>query len=212
MKNSDDRNLTLSQQKVLKAIREHIEIQGFPPTSREIGQELGITATSVFEQLNRLEKKGFIKRQKKTARSIEIIEKKPVEEPHREKVRLIKIPVLGTIAAGQPILAEENFEEEILVDESSIGKGKFFALKVKGDSMINAGINQGDLVIIRRQPVAENGEIVAALLDNEATIKRLKMDNGRVFLLPENEKYSPIEVTYREDFRILGKLITTVSY
>ena len=120
--------------------------------------------------------------------------------------------MLGTIAAGQPVLADENFESEILVDESSIGKGKFFALKVKGDSMINAGIHQGDLVIIRRQPVAENGEIVAALIDNEATIKRLKTDNGKVLLMPENENYSPIEVTYREDFRILGKLITTVSY
>jgi len=212
MEKTNSNDLTLSQQKVLNAIREHIEVNGFPPTSREIGQVLGITSTSVFEQLDRLEKKGFIKRQKKAARSIEIIEKKPVQTNYDEKVRLIRIPVLGTIAAGQPILAEENFEEEILVDESSIGKGKFFALKVKGDSMINAGINQGDLVIIRRQPVAENGEIVAALLDNEATIKRLKMDNGRVFLLPENEKYSPIEVTYREDFRILGKLITTVSY
>jgi repressor LexA len=212
MKNSSDQNLTLSQQKVLDTIRLHIEKNGFPPTSREMGKELGITATSVFEQLDRLEKKGFIKRQRKAARSIEIIEKRTAETIKDEKVRLIKIPVLGTIAAGQPILAVENCESEILVDESSIGKGKFFALKIKGDSMINAGINQGDLVIIRRQPVAENGEIVAALLDDEATIKRLKMDDGRVFLLPENEKYSPIEVTYREDFRILGKLITTVSY
>lgn len=212
MKSPHDQDLTLSQRKVLETIKKHIEKKGFPPTSREIGKELGITATSVFEQLERLEKKGFIKRQKKAARSIEIIENGNRADITKEKVRLIKIPVLGTIAAGQPILAVENCESEIFVDESSIGKGKFFALKVKGDSMINAGINQGDLVIIRRQPVAENGEIVAALIDDEATIKRLKMDDGRVFLLPENEKYSPIEVTYSEDFRILGKLITTVSY
>ncbi|HPA64512.1 MAG TPA: transcriptional repressor LexA [bacterium] len=212
MKNFSNEDLTVSQRRVLEAIRSHIEKNGFPPTSREIGKELGITPTSVFEQLDRLEKKGFIKRQKKAARSIEILDQRKDDNLTEEKVRLIKIPVLGTIAAGQPILADENFESEILVDESSIGKGKFFALKVKGDSMINAGINQGDLVIIRRQPVAENGEIVAALIDNEATIKRLKMDNGKVLLMPENDKYSPIEVTYREDFRILGKLITTVSY
>ena len=122
------------------------------------------------------------------------------------------IPLLGRISAGLPIYAAENVERHIHSVVDIFGVKDMFALSVKGDSMINAGINQGDLVIIRRQPVAENGEIVAALIDNEATIKRLKMDNGKVLLMPENEKYSPIEVTYREDFRILGKLITTVSY
>lgn len=205
-------DLTISQANVLKAIVQFIEINGFPPTSRELGEMLKITSTSIFEQLDRLEKKGFIRRKKKTARSIEIIkrtDKNPVKQ--QEPVKLLRIPVIGTIAAGQPLYAFENPESEILIDESSVGKGRFFALKIKGDSMINAGIKNGDLVIIRRQPLAEPGEIVAAIIEDEATIKRLRIDNGKVFLDPENENYSPIEVTYRDDFRILGKLVSTVS-
>lgn len=212
MKESKIENLTTSQNNVLKAVAQFIEINGFPPTSRELGGMLKITATSVFEQLDRLEKKGFIRRQRKTARSIEIIKKtdRTASKQH-EPVKLLRIPVIGTIAAGQPLYAFENPESEILIDESSVGKGRFFALKIKGDSMINAGIKNGDLVIIRRQPLAEPGEIVAAIIEDEATIKRLRIDNGKVFLDPENENYSPIEVTYRDDFRILGKLVSTVS-
>lgn len=204
-------DLTKSQINLLSAIAQFIDLNGFPPTSRELGELLEITATSVFEQLNRLERKGYIRRHKRTARSIELIKNANAPVSKTDSVRLIKIPVLGTIAAGQPVFAFENTENEIYIDESSVGKGRFFALKIKGDSMINAGINEGDLVIIRRQPLAEPGEIVAALIEDEATIKRLRIDNGKVFLDPENEKYSPIEVTYRDDFRILGKLVTTVS-
>ena len=205
-------NLTASQTKVLNAISQFIETSGFSPTSRELAEMLGITATSVFEQLDRLEKKGFIRRHRKTARSIELIKK--TERTHNRQpqpVKLLRIPVIGTIAAGQPLYAFENPESEILVDESSVGKGRFFALKIKGDSMINAGINNGDLVIIRRQPVAEPGEIVAAIIEDEATIKKLRIENGKVFLDPENENYLPIDVTYRDDFRILGKLVSIVS-
>ena len=211
MRKTETDNLTSSQTAVINAITQFIENNGFPPTSRELGLILNITATSVFEQLHRLEKKGFIKRHKKTARSIELIKRtERIPEKHGT-VKLIKIPVIGTIAAGQPLYAFENPESEILIDESSVGKGRFFALKVKGESMIKAGINDGDLVIIRRQPLAEPGEIVAALIDDEATIKRLRMANGKVFLDPENDSFSPIEVTYRDDFRILGKLVSTVS-
>lgn len=204
--------LTESQAKVMKAISDFIAENGYSPTAKEIAEILHITQTSVFEQLSRLEKKRYISRQKGAARTIGILESAAAEKPVKsETLKLVKVPVLGTIAAGVPIFADENMEGEILVDESNIGKGRFFALRVRGDSMINAGIMNGDLVIIRRQPLAENGDIIAALIDCDATLKRLSMSNGEVFLLPENEKYSPIDVTCREDFRILGKMVTTVS-
>jgi repressor LexA len=199
-----------SQRNILETISTYISQKGFPPTMQELADILGIKASSVYEQLNRLEKKGYIRRKKRAARSIEIIKNKPEMET-QNGVRLIRIPVLGTIAAGEPIFAFEREGEEIFVDESSIGSGRFFALKVKGNSMVDAEIFDGDLVIVRRQPVAENGEIVAALIDDEATVKKLRMNNGEVFLDPQNKTFSPIEVTYRDDFRILGKVVTTVK-
>jgi len=213
MKTSDRNELTESQAKVLKTINDFIAENGYSPTAKEIAEILHITQTSVFEQLERLEKKRYITRQKGAARTIGILNSAESEKPagKSESVKLVKVPVIGTIAAGAPIFADENMEGEILVDESNIGKGRFFALRVRGDSMINAGINNGDLVIIKRQPLAENGDIVAALIDSEATLKRLSLTNDEVFLLPENEKYSPINVTCREDFRILGKMVTTVT-
>lgn len=213
MKASNSAGLTESQAKVLKTISDFIAENGFSPTAKEISEILHITQTSVFEQLERLEKKRYITRQKGAARTIGILDQPENEMPAQKSgaVKLVKVPVIGTIAAGVPIFADENMEGEILVDESNIGKGRFFALRVRGDSMINAGINNGDLVIIRRQPLAENGDIIAALIDSDATLKRLSLSNGEVFLLPENEKYSPINVTCREDFRILGKMVTTVT-
>ena len=213
MKTSNSAGLTESQAKVLKTISDFIAENGYSPTAKEISEILHITQTSVFEQLERLEKKRYITRQKGAARTIGILGQPENEKPVRkgDAVKLVKVPVIGTIAAGVPIFADENMDGEILVDESNIGKGRFFALRVRGDSMINAGINNGDLVIIKRQPLAENGDIIAALIDSDATLKRLSFSNGEVFLLPENEKYSPINVTCREDFRILGKMVTTVT-
>jgi len=212
MKTSNRNGLTESQAKVLKIINDFIAENGYSPTAKEIAEILHITQTSVFEQLERLEKKRYITRQKGAARTIGILAQPENEKSVKsESVKLVKVPVIGTIAAGAPIFADENMEGEILVDESNIGKGRFFALRVRGDSMINAGINNGDLVIIKRQPLAENGDIVAALIDSKATLKRLSLSNDEVFLLPENEKYSPINVTCREDFRILGKMVTTVT-
>ncbi len=208
---SRQNGLTESQAKVLQTISDFIDANGYSPTAKEIAEILHITQTSVFEQLSRLEKKRYITRQKGAARTIGIMERVEEKPVKNEKVKLVKVPVIGTIAAGVPIFADENMEGEILVDESNIGKGRFFALRVRGDSMINAGINNGDLVIIKRQPLAENGDIIAALIDSDATLKRLSLNNGEVFLLPENEKYSPINVTCREDFRILGKMVTTVT-
>ncbi|MBP5202599.1 transcriptional repressor LexA [bacterium] len=208
---SKQNGLTESQAKVLKTVSDFIAENGYSPTAKEIAEILNVTQTSVFEQLSRLEKKRYITRQKGAARTIGILEQNCEKTPKNDGVKLVKVPVIGTIAAGVPIFADENMEGEILVDESNIGKGRFFALRVRGDSMINAGINNGDLVIIKRQPLAENGDIIAALIESEATLKRLSLSNGEVFLLPENEKYSPINVTCREDFRILGKMVTTVT-
>lgn len=208
---SKQNGLTESQAKVLKTVSDFIAENGYSPTAKEIAEILNVTQTSVFEQLSRLEKKRYITRQKGAARTIGILEQNCEKAPKNDGVKLVKVPVIGTIAAGVPIFADENMEGEILVDESNIGKGRFFALRVRGDSMINAGINNGDLVIIKRQPLAENGDIIAALIESEATLKRLSLSNGEVFLLPENEKYSPINVTCREDFRILGKMVTTVT-
>ena len=212
MKTPNSAELTESQAKVMETIKDFIDENGYSPTAKEIADILHITQTSVFEQLSRLEKKRRITRQKGAARTIGILESSAGEKPLKSgSLKLVKVPVLGTIAAGVPIFADENMDGEILVDESNIGKGRFFALRVRGDSMINAGIMNGDLVIIRRQPLAENGDIIAALIDCDATLKRLSLNNGEVLLLPENEKYSPIDVTCREDFRILGKMVTTVS-
>lgn len=213
MRTSNSSELTESQAKVLKTISDFIKENGFSPTAKEISEILHITQTSVFEQLSRLEKKRYITRQKGAARTIGLLNQPENEKTVKksDSVKLVKVPVIGTIAAGVPIFADENMDGEILVDESNIGKGRFFALRVRGDSMINAGINNGDLVIIKRQPLAENGDIIAALIDSDATLKRLSLSNGEVFLLPENDKYSPINVTCREDFRILGKMVTTVT-
>ena len=208
---SRQKELTESQAKVFKAVSDFIDENGYSPTAKEIAEILHITQTSVFEQLSRLEKKRYITRQKGAARTIGVLEHNLNRSAKNEGLKLVKVPVLGTIAAGIPIFADENMDGEILVDESNIGKGRFFALRVRGDSMVNAGINNGDLVIIKRQPLAENGDIIAALIDSDATLKRLSMSNGEVFLLPENDKYSPINVTCRDDFRILGKMVTTVT-
>lgn len=211
MKVSRENGLTESQAKVMKTISDFIAENGYSPTAKEIAEILHITQTSVFEQLSRLEKKRYITRQKGAARTIGIMEQNCEKPVKNDALRLVKVPVLGTIAAGFPIFADENMDGEVLIDESNIGKGKFFALRVRGDSMVNAGINDGDLVIIRRQPLAENGDIVAALIDCDATLKRLSLNDGEVFLLPENEKYHPINVTCRDDFKILGKMVTVVT-
>ena len=123
-----------------------------------------------------------------------------------------RVPVLGEIAAGQPLWAEENFSGHLEVAiEGRLKPGKFFALRVVGDSMIECGIHPGDFVVVRQQPLAENGEIVAALLEDGATVKRLRKDSLHVWLYPENRAYSPIDVTCREDFRILGKVVARVA-
>lgn len=202
--------LTKSQRILLETIHEFLTRNGFPPTTRELADLLEIKAPSVHEQLRKLEEKGYIRKSPGKARCIEILKTEPLSEA-KDVSEYENIPILGEIAAGRPIFAEESYSGHITVEQKIISPGRFFALHVRGDSMINCGINDGDYVIIRQQPVAEQGEIIAALIGDEATVKRLKIINDKILLVPENKKYRPIDVTFREDFRILGKVITWVS-
>ena len=181
---------------LLKTIRE----KGFAPSMHEIGRQFKITSTNgVSDHLKALEKKGYIRRVGK--RAIEIVNAlgQAAISPTRQ------VPVLGRIAAGKPLLNEENFEGTITIPDD-IGSGKRFALQVKGDSMIGAGILDGDRVIVKQQGSAENGEIVCAVIEGEATLKRFFEKDGVVTLKAENEKYPPITVSEGE-FRIVGRVV-----
>ncbi len=205
-------HLTPAQKRVLDALLSLINIHGYPPTTRELAETLGISAPSVHEHLTRLETKGYIRHTRHKARSIEVLHHHPgLWDAGDDTILLVRVPVVGEIAAGQPILAEENVIGEVWVDSRAAAGSRLFALKVRGDSMVDAGIRGGDLVVVRQQPVTESGEIVAALLDDEATIKRLKIEAGQVLLCPENPAYKPMDVTLREDFRVLGKVVSRLT-
>ncbi len=189
--------LTRKQRQILDCIAKSIERNGFPPSVREIGALVGLSSPStVHSHLAALEKAGYIKRAEGKTRSITLTELALPPEG---------IPILGAVAAGEPILAVEDAIGYIGYDTES--EGEFFALKIKGDSMINAGILDGDMVIVRRQPTAHNGEIVIALIEDSATCKRLRRENGKVLLLPENDDYEPINGDGAE---ILGKVVAVI--
>lgn len=207
--------LTPTQIRVLEMVAGFIQENGYPPSTRDLAHRLGVKAPSVHEQLRKLEQKGYIRRNPLKARSIEILHmpKRITVATHGvHNTEVHRVPVLGEIAAGQPLWAEEHFcgHLEIAID-ARLKPGRFFALRIVGDSMIECGIHPGDFVVVRQQPLAENGEIVAALLEDGATVKRLRKDSLQVWLCPENRAYSPIDVTCREDFRILGKVIARVA-
>ncbi len=185
-------------EKTYEFICDYIEKNKYPPTVREICAHLNFdsTSTAVYH-LKKLEKMGKISRDENKNRAIELIE---VEPP----ISSLTLPVLGTIAAGQPILAEENLSDKILVSESLFAGRNMFVLKVKGDSMVNVGIYDGDYVVISQQSVANNGEIVACLIDNEATVKRYYKENGYFRLQPENSFMRPI---ITDHLQILGKVV-----
>lgn len=205
MKNPEGR-----EREILDFIREAILRNGSPPTLREIGQAFGIASTNgVRYYLDLLERRGFIRRQDRISRGIEVVTGPGIAPA----LRPVPVPVVGRVAAGAPLLAEENIEDHILLDPAlAPGKGHF-ALRVKGDSMTGAGILDGDLVLVRPQRDAQPGEIVVALLGDEATVKRLARRRGRYFLDPENESYEPIplEATDRE-VRLLGRVIALVRH
>lgn len=214
--------LTKRQTRVLEVIRDSIDDRGYPPSLREIGEAVGLTSpSSVAHQLKMLERKGYLRRDPNRPRAIEVVlpgrahdqagyrRAEPEEVVEDEAARreafpeAAYVPVVGQIAAGGPILAEQSVEEVFPLPKQLVGDGELFLLKVVGDSMIDAAICDGDWVVVHRQQHADNGDIVAALLDNEATVKTFKRTANKVWLMPHNESFDPIDGDYAV---IMGKV------
>jgi repressor LexA len=186
--------LTTRQVSILDFIKTASESQGYAPSMREIGEAAGLNSpASVKYQLDILEEKGFIRRDADRGRAMEVVlpDSMTGESAHTDKTRFI--PLVGSIAAGVPITADQQIEETLPLPESLVGKGDLFMLKVKGESMINAAICDGDYVVIRQQKDANNGDIVAAMIDGEATVKTFSRKSGHVWLLPANDDFAPID-------------------
>ena len=220
-----DGTLTVRQRKVLDVIRNSVDRRGYPPSMREIGQAVGLTSpSSVSHQLHALEKKGYLRRDPNRPRALEVVSPDTPSDirgyrggatPDDLDAELDPtgsgdirpeasyVPVLGQIAAGVPILAEETVDEVFPLPKQIVGEGSLFLLKVVGESMIEAAICDGDWVVVRQQPSADNGDIVAAMLDNEATVKTFKRKDGKVWLLPHNPAFDPIDGDHAT---ILGKV------
>ena len=190
--------MTKMQQKIYDTIAEALQRQGYPPSVREIGEAVGLKSPStVHFHLKHLEEAGVIEKGAGKGRAITLTVPTVPED---------KVPIVGNVAAGSPILAEECIEDYLTFDTGGHGD-EYFALRVRGESMLNAGILPGDLVVVRRQQTCSNGEIVVAMIEDEATVKRFSKQNGHIWLLPENEAYSPIDGTYAQ---ILGKVSAVV--
>lgn len=213
------RGLTGRQRKVLLVIRNSVESRGYPPSLREIGQAVGLTSpSSVAHQLGALERKGYLRRDPNRPRALEIValpdnfpgvpSDSPDDAPDETGINdqrppATYVPLLGRIAAGVPIMAEELVEDIFPLPRQIVGEGDLFLLKVSGDSMVDAAICDGDWVVVRQQPAADNGEIVAAMLDGEATVKTFKRVEGHVWLIPHNPGYEPIAA---DEATVLGKV------
>jgi len=195
---------TPRQQRILEFIRTTVQERGYPPTVREIGEAVGLTSSSsVHAQLANLQKKGMLRRDPTKPRAIELSDR-----PHDS----ITVPLVGRIAAGAPVLAEEQIEDHLALPSSLTGSGELFALHVSGDSMVEAGILDGDMVVVRRQDVAADGDIVAALLpgpaEDEATVKRLRRSGREITLVPENPAMAPFPMP--EGGRVLGVVVSVL--
>ena len=209
--------LTDRQEEILNFIRQFTNETGYPPTLREIGKHFQISSTfGVKRHLEALVKKGFINIESNASRGISFIKKNDddlINKVANVENIFIKIPILGRVAAGLPINAVENLEGSLVVDPSFLKKvEEAFALRVKGDSMINAGINNKDLVIVSPKEQAKNGDIVVAMLNDEATVKKFEYVNNKIRLIPENKSYQPIDVKSSDDFRLIGKVKGVVRW
>ncbi|MDD3653631.1 MAG: transcriptional repressor LexA [Desulfotomaculaceae bacterium] len=194
-----DDKLNHKEELIMKVIKKNISDKGYPPSVREIGLAVGLSSSStVHGYLKRLESKGYLKRDATKPRALEIIKDK------HPKVETVNVPLLGRVAAGVPLLANENMVDLFPLPAHFTGAGEFFMLTVNGDSMIEAGILDGDMVLVRQQHDANNGEIIVALLGEEATVKRIYKESDRVRLQPENRLLSPI---YAKDLKVLGKVV-----
>ena len=203
----DENGLTPRQTKILLAIKEAMETNGYPPSMREIGEAAGLSSpSSVKYQLEALEAKGWIRRDPSRGRALEVLTPGDERFEDIKPERTHNVPLVGRIAAGGPILAEQNVEEVFPLPASLVGEGDLFMLKVVGDSMIDAAICDGDFVVIRSQKDANKGEIVAAMIDGEATVKTFSKKSGQIWLLPANDSYQPIDGNQAE---ILG-VVTAV--
>ena len=200
------------QKQILDLIKEAVATRGYPPSVREIGGSLGLRSpATVHSHLRALEAAGHIRRDPTKPRAIEVLESdpSPVSSPAHRSEPTRSVPMLGRIAAGAPVLAEEHIDYVMPLPELLVGSGPLFMLEVRGDSMIDCGILDGDLVVVRSQPDAENGEIVACLVDgDEATVKRLEKKAGQVVLHSENQAYEPMVFT--SGIEILGKVVTVL--
>lgn len=196
-------SITDSQRRTLTVIQEFMAQQGFPPTMQELADELGMTTSGAYDQVNQLIRKGYLKRQSRRARGLTLV--RQAEE--MSIADLMAVPLVGHVAAGLPILAEENVIGEVHVPGNVARSGNCFALKVAGDSMTGAGILDGDVVIVRQQQLAQSGDIVVALIDGDATVKRLYWAEDTIELRAENRKYRPIAIDPETDFRVLGKVV-----
>jgi repressor LexA len=203
-------SLSDKQRQILACINEAITRTGYPPSLREIGDLVGLSSiSSVSHQLTQLELRGFIRRDPNLNRAIEIL----VEldgNPDAIRVReddIVHVPLVGRIAAGIPITAEQNVDDMFALPRQMVGQGNVFMLKVQGDSMIDAAICDGDYVVVREQKTAENGDIVAAMLDHEATVKVFKQRDGNTWLLPRNSAYEPIDGSFAE---VMGKVVAVI--
>jgi len=211
------KQLTDRQESILIFIQQFLLETGYPPTLRQIGKSFGISSTfGVKRHLDALEKKGYLNVESNASRGISIIKDEldtiNLTSPNGENL-FSKIPVIGRVAAGSPILAMENIEGSVIIDPSFIKKADdAFALRVSGDSMINAGIHEGDLVIVLPGEKGKNGDIVVAMLDDEVTVKTLDTTGNNLRLLPENDKYKPIEIKNKNEFRIIGKVKGVVRW
>ncbi|MGW3607040.1 transcriptional repressor LexA [Micromonospora sp. NPDC005161] len=197
--------ISAKQQRILTVIREWIQQRGYPPTVREIGAAVGLgSPSSVAHHLKALERRGLLRRDANAPRAVDIRGAQAGTAPNGGDQPGVRVPVLGTIAAGTPILAEEHVEDELTLPSMLVGHGTLFALVVKGDSMIEAAICDGDVVVVRQQAVAETGDIVAAMIEGEATVKVYRTRDGRAELVPRNPLY---EVISAEHAVILGKVV-----
>ncbi|MFJ3958720.1 transcriptional repressor LexA [Arthrobacter sp. NPDC090010] len=219
------RGLTPRQKKILETIQRSVESNGYPPSMREIGDTVGLASlSSVTHQLSQLERLGYIRRDPKRPRAMEILIPLTLETSARPQAPsperslsvvaelstasdAAMVPLVGRIAAGGPILADQQVEDVMPLPRQLVGHGELFMLKVAGDSMIDAAICDGDWVVVRRQNTAENGDIVAALLDDEATVKTFRQRDGHTWLLPQNTQYEPI---LGDHATVMGKVVSVL--
>lgn len=219
----DQKKLSERQRRILEVIRDAVVLRGYPPSIREIGDAAGLQSTSsVAYQLKELEKKGYLRRDPNKPRAVDVRtlpesstpkpgrkqNTKPSNSPDPSETSPTSfIPIVGSIAAGSPILAEENVDAYYPLPQEIVGDGELYMLEVVGESMRDAGILNGDWVVVRSQPVAEQGEFVAALIDGEATVKEFHKDSSGIWLLPHNDAFSPIPGDQAD---IMGKVVSVI--